>query len=116
MSFLKFFLFLAAEYVLFIWIGPALAKSPPKNQLEHKILNPIKDTLLLTGIGSVVMHFLRMPLGYVVIAFVVMFACTAYAALSGRFRRQSIAVAGAVFIACYAGVVIAYAHGFFLPS
>lgn len=117
-DFARFMIFLAVESVLFFVIGPAVLLTPAAitatmlHPLIHLVVNPIKDTALLTGAGALTLYFLDLSLGYSVVGFVVMFGCNAYATLAGRSLPSSRGLARSVFLTAFALIALLYFRRF----
>lgn len=105
---LKLLGFLAVEYVLFVVIGPAVFERPSPRPWVNDFVYPAAVTLLVTGGGAGALYLMAAPLWLVVLGFVIMLACSAFAALAGRFLRSSILSAAFALMFTYAAVLIAF--------
>ena len=104
----KFLGFLVFEFLVFLMYGRAVSGARPQTAFTHFVLNPVMDTMVLTGGGSVVLYALNPGSGYAILAFVIMFICNAYAVFSGRILLNSKLRAGVVFLTVYAIVAWLY--------
>jgi hypothetical protein len=103
---LKLLGFLVVEGILFMGVGPALFGRPSPRSWVNDYVYPAAVTLLLTGGGATALYLLSAPFWLATVGFVVMFLCSAFACLGGRFLLSSILSAAGVMVLTF-GLILA---------